>query len=397
MKFAFFGLALLPALASAAVPLYGQCGGSTYTGETECVAGAVCQYSNDFYSQCVAGTAATTTTTSKTSTTTTKTSTSTTKTSTTTSKPSTTTTTTKTTTSSGSSSTVPSGALTVGKSGQGKYSTITQALADTSSNIIYVYPGNYTEQVVISRSGITIYGETSNKLAYSSNTVTVSGNKYAGSAGSNDASGTIRILATGVKIYNLNIENTFGKPIDQAQAIALSVQAGTFACYACQIRGYQDTLLANKGTQFYGKSLIQGSVDFIFGQEASIWITGGTINTVGSGYITASGRSTSDANYYVIDHTTVTGSGSVYLGRPWRNYARVVFQNSNLGSNIVTAGWKNWSDSDPRTDNILFGEYNNSGSGAWKSGRASFATNLSSGISISTVLGSTSWIDSAYL
>ncbi|KAG9006108.1 hypothetical protein FRB90_010034 [Tulasnella sp. 427] len=255
-----------------------------------------------------------------------------------------------------SAAAVPSGAITVGKSGQGKYTTITKALADTSrwdwsvqfdenetyigihSNIIYVYAGNYTEQVVISRSGVTIYGETSSALSYSSNTVTISGNKYAGSAGSNDASGTVRVLATGVKLYNLNIENTFGKPIDQAQAIALSVQAGTFACYACQIRGYQDTLLANKGTQFYGKSLIQGSVDFIFGQEASIWITGGTINTVGSGYITASGRSSSDSNYYVIDHTTVTGSGSVYLGRPWRNYARVVFQNSSLGSNIVTAG-----------------------------------------------------------
>ncbi|KAG8920804.1 hypothetical protein FRC00_009508, partial [Tulasnella sp. 408] len=316
-------------------------------------------------------------------TTTTKTSTTTTKTSTTSTTSKTTTTTSKTTTSSGSSSTPPSGAITVGKNGQGKYSTITQALADTSSNVIFVYPGNYTEKVVISRSGITIYGQTSNKLSYSSNTVTISGNNYAGAAGSNDASGTVRVSATGVKLYNLNIENTFGKPIDQAQAIALSVQAGTFAAYGCQIRGYQDTLLANKGTQFYGKTLIQGSVDFIFGQEASIWITGGTINTVGSGYITASGRSTSDANYYVIDHTTVQGSGSVYLGRPWRNYARVVFQNSVLGSNIVTAGWKNWSDSDPRTDNILFGEYNNSGSGAWKSGRASFATNLSSGVSIS--------------
>ncbi|KAG8912657.1 hypothetical protein FRC00_004030, partial [Tulasnella sp. 408] len=285
----------------------------------------------------------------------------------------------------------------LGKNGEGKYTTINQALADTSSNIIYVYPGNYTEQVSISRSGLTIYGQTSSKLSYSSNTVTISGNKYAGAAGSNDASGTVRILATGVKLYNLNIENTFGKPIDQAQAIALSVQAGTFACYACQLRGYQDTLLANVGTQFYGKCLIQGSVDFIFGQTASIWITGGTINTVGSGYITASGRSSADSNYYVIDSTTVTGSGSVYLGRPWRNYARVIFQNSSLGSNVVAAGWSQWSSSDPRTDEILFGEYNNSGSGAWNSARASFATKLTSGVSIATVLGSTSWIDSTYI
>ncbi|KAG8940884.1 hypothetical protein FRC03_005034 [Tulasnella sp. 419] len=159
----------------------------------------------------------------------------------------------------------PAGAITVGKNGAGKYSTITAALADKSSNIIYVYPGNYTEQVVISRPGIKIYGETSSRLSYSSNMVTISGNKNAAQAGSNDFSGTARVLAIGASLYNVNIENTFGKPIDQAQAIALSVQAGTFACYTCQIRGYQDTLLANKGTQFYGRPLIQGTVDFIFG------------------------------------------------------------------------------------------------------------------------------------
>ncbi|KAG8963679.1 hypothetical protein FRC05_004560 [Tulasnella sp. 425] len=257
-------------------------------------------------------------------------------------------------------------------------------------NIIYIYPGNYTEQVVISRSNIKIYGQTSSKLSYSSNTVTISRYMSAATAGSNDASGTVRVTATGVSLYNLNIENTYGKG---AQAIALSVQAGTFGCYACQLRGYQDTLLANKDTQFYGKCLITGATDFIFGTSASIWITGGTIQTVASGYITASGRSSDDGNYYVIDNTTVTGTGSSYLG----HYARVVFQNSNLGSIIPAAGWVQWSSTTPNTDNILFGEYNNSGAGAWQSGRASFATKLTAPISITTVLGSTSWIDSAYL
>ncbi|KAG8910772.1 hypothetical protein FRC01_006141, partial [Tulasnella sp. 417] len=259
------------------------------------------------------------------------------------------------------SPTIPAGAITVGKNGEGTYTTISQALADKTSNVIYVYPGNYTEQVVISRPNITIYGQTSDPLSYYSNMVTISGNLYAGIAGSNDLSGTVRVSGTNVQLYNLNIENTFGKPIDQAQAIALSVQAGPFACYACQLRGYQDTLLSNKGIQFYGKSLIQGSVDFIFGQYASVWITGGTINTVGSGYVTASGRLSNDSTWYVIDKTTVTGTGQSYLGRPWRNFARVVFQNSYLGSNILSAGWKNWSDTDPRIDNILFGEYNNVG------------------------------------
>ncbi|CAE6477239.1 unnamed protein product, partial [Rhizoctonia solani] len=88
---------------------------------------------------------------------------------------------------------------------------------------------------------------------------------------------------------------------------------------------------------------------------------------------------------------------SCYLGRPWREYARVIFQNSNIGSNIVAAGWKIWSDATPNTAHVYYGEYNNSGAGAWNSNRVSFATKMSSAISITTVLGSTSWIDSAYL
>ena len=70
--------------------------------------------------------------------------------------------------------------------------------------------------------------------------------------------------------------------------------------------------------------------------------------TIASGYITASGRSTADAFYYVINKSEVKGTGTVYLGRPWRNYARVVFQNTVLGSNVIAAGWKVWSDSDTR-------------------------------------------------
>jgi hypothetical protein len=66
-------------------------------------------------------------------------------------------------------------------------------------------------------------------------------------------------------ICPVNISNTYGKvstrhaqdlissdsniplePVNQSQAIALSVQAGNFGAYAVALKGYQDTLLANK-------------------------------------------------------------------------------------------------------------------------------------------------------
>ncbi|KAG8686614.1 hypothetical protein FRC09_014025 [Ceratobasidium sp. 395] len=58
------------------VAVWGQCGGAGWTGSTTCDAGSYCAYQNQYYSQCLPGTASTTTT--KASTTTTKATTSTT-------------------------------------------------------------------------------------------------------------------------------------------------------------------------------------------------------------------------------------------------------------------------------------------------------------------------------
>jgi len=63
MKSTFFALAAMTAAgsASASVSGYGQCGGgSNWTGETSCASGFSCQKQNDWYSQCVPGTAAAT-------------------------------------------------------------------------------------------------------------------------------------------------------------------------------------------------------------------------------------------------------------------------------------------------------------------------------------------------
>ncbi|QRV77627.1 pectinesterase [Ceratobasidium sp. AG-Ba] len=271
----------------------------------------------------------------------------------------------------------PAGAITVGGT-KGQYPNISIALQDTSSDVYFVYAGTYNEQVFIGRPNITIIGESRQTTRFRSNTVHITNSLPASKAGSNDLSGTVRIgaLSTGVKLYNLNISNTYGKPVDQSQAIALSVQAGYFGAYAVALKGYQDTLLANVGTQFYGRSYINGAVDFIFGQRASLWATRCEIETLGTGYITASGRLVDDANW---------------------NYARVVFQNSELGSNVYPAGWSIWSDSDNRTNMTTFAEYKNTGPGAWSDQRVSFAHQLSAPITIETVLNSTSWIDPKFL
>lgn len=68
-------------------------------------------------------------------------------------------------------------------------------------------------------------------------------------------------------------------------------------------------------------------------------------------------------------------------------------------SNVInSAGWEEWSSSEPNTEDVLFGEYDNSGAGSTGT-RASFATKLSSPIEITTILGSNyaDWVDTTYL
>jgi pectinesterase len=69
-----------------------------------------------------------------------------------------------------------------------------------------------------------------------------------------------------------------------------------------------------------------------------------------------------------------------------------------MTSVINSAGWIEWSSSEPNTADVLFGEYGNSGAGS-EGTRASFATKLSSPVAITTILGSgyASWVDTTYL
>ncbi|TDZ31008.1 Pectinesterase [Colletotrichum spinosum] len=292
----------------------------------------------------------------------------------------------------------PSGALVVAKSG-GKYTSIQEAVdAAKSGGVIFIQPGTYNEQVLIPASvgSLTIYGYTADDQDFSKNQVTITNSLGADKAGSNDASGTLRAKNDNLKVFNVNIVNSRGKGV---QAIALSAYGNQQGYYGVQVKGYQDTVLANQGKHYFHNSYIEGATDFIFGQKAVAWFEACTLAVSGKGYVTASGRdSESNPSWYVINRSTVkalsgVGAGAAYLGRPWRQFARVVFQNTELGSVINSAGWSKWHD-DP-TGNVYYGEFGNTGKGAGGT-RASFSKKLDAAVEIGDVLGATSWIDSAY-
>ncbi|KAH8664748.1 family 8 carbohydrate esterase [Ilyonectria robusta] len=308
----------------------------------------------------------------------------------------------------------PSGCLVVRKSpSSGQYGTVQAAVnalstSSTSSQCIFIDQGTYTEQVLVPtrKAQLSIYGYTTDTTGYAQNKVTITGKKSQADGSNNDESAPLRVKSPNFKLYNVNVANTYGKG---SQAVALSAYADS-GYYGCAFTGFQDTVLSNVGYQLYSSCLIQGATDFIFGQQASSWFEKCDIRVVSNsiGYITANGRdSSSGVSYYVFNNCNIAAAsgnsvtnGAYYLGRPWRAYARVVFQKTSMSSVINSAGWKIWNTDDPRTSNVLFGEYSNTGAGASGS-RASFSTKLSSAVSISTILTSSyaskGYYDASYM
>ncbi|KAE8377602.1 putative pectinesterase A [Aspergillus bertholletiae] len=282
----------------------------------------------------------------------------------------------------------PSGCSTVGVSGD--YSTIGAALSalgsSTADACIYIAAGTYEEQLVIKYAGqLTIYGETSDTATYKQNTVTITHTISSPDAGSLDSSATVNIKSDSVSVHNINIANGYGSG---AQAVALVANADQLGFYACQFTGYQDTLYAKAGHQYYANSRIEGAVDFIFG-DASAWFENCDIVSNGAGYITAMSRQVdSDTSWYAINNCNIKAAsgvdltGDVYLGRPWRVLARVIYQNSVL-SNIVNAkGWHAMADG----ATPLYYEFNNSGAGSDTSEREYLST-IDAAVTKEIVLG----------
>ncbi|KAJ6582996.1 pectinesterase [Mycena vulgaris] len=314
-----------------------------------------------------------------------------------------------------SRTTPPSGAIIVrkGTTTPGEFATLTAALNslpnDSSSRSIFMFPGTYAEQVDITRSGpLTIYGYTTDTTTYTGNQAILTAGVSASTAGSDDASGTLRIHKNDFKMYNVHVKNTFGVG---SQAIAISQYGSRVGLYACGFFGSQDTLYANQGTQVYLKGYIEGATDFIFGRLGLSYFGGNTIAVNGGGCITASGRQTNDSGSYVFNQNTVIlasdavsgTSGNIFLGRPWADFAKVIFKNTQITAPMNKALWSQWSAATPNTDHILFAEFNTTGTGASGASRPSFATVLTAAqaasYTISSAVGSdfASWVDAAYI
>ena len=126
--------------------------------------------------------------------------------------------------------------------------------------------------------------------------------------------------------------------------------------------------------QYYRDCEISGNIEFIFGGANAVFDHCRIVPVAHRGvtsYIAAASTPQGKPGYLIATCTVQGNSpaGSVYLGRPWRQYARVYWLDCDLSDEIIPLGWDNWSDP-ANEETVHFGEYGSKGPGAPKASPA---------------------------
>jgi len=185
------------------------------------------------------------------------------------------------------------------------------------------------------------------------------------------------------------------------QSFAIQVTSDRVSFYNSEIIGAQDTLYTGSYRSYYNNVRINGSVDSIFGQSAAVFE-----NCMIEIYnhITADKGQQATLPAYLFDNCHLKAAAgsktnATELGRPWDQWARVVYKNTYMENHIVSYGWGDWGHncttaSNSWCANVFYAEYNSTGPGANPSARVPWSHQLTSTqaaqYTTSTVLGS--WV-----
>lgn len=286
----------------------------------------------------------------------------------------------------------------VAADGSGQYTTVRAAidacpqLTKTGSSrwTILVKPGTYRELIYIQREKryVTLMGEDAAKTVITFDLF----NDYPapdGKAISTFRTATVMLDADDFTVENITFENT---AVRKGQALAIRVDGDRAVFRRCVFRGWQDTILVNRGRHYFEDCTIEGATDFIFG-GATAWFERCTIRVLGDGYITAASTPDFQAHGYVFAHCKIVGATPqvrTFLGRPWRDYAQTVFLHTEMSEVVKPAGWDDWKKPQAHTT-TRYAEFASTGPGGAAKERAPWSKQLSaaeaSAYTIENVLG----------
>ena len=253
-----------------------------------------------------------------------------------------------------------------------RYPSIKEAIAASKSgDIIRILPGEYLERVVVLTPGISLVGEDPENTVISWS-LGAKHDMYDGNKRGTFRSYTMLVYTHDVTIENLTIANTAGAGAVAGQAIALYTEGDHIHVKNCHLKGHQDTLFTGPlpdeeishggfvgptenaprivGRQWFENCVIEGDVDFIFGGARAIFTNCEIVSlhrdNDPEGYVTAPCTEKGEDIGYVFKDCQFTSRGcgkdSVYLSRPWRDYAKTVYINCQYGDHIKTVGFHDW-------------------------------------------------------
>jgi polygalacturonase len=273
--------------------------------------------------------------------------------------------------------------LYVAADGSGDFYSIQKALdvAPADGAMLLIAPGIYREAISITKPNIRLRGS----HADATKSVIVF-DKSAGASGGTLHSATVEIRGDNFRAENLTFANDWNATHTQvpvgSQALALLVAADKAVFNNVRFLGNQDTLYAGSRNcapdgepctptrQYFTRCYVEGNVDFIFGDGKAVFDRCEIHSTPHSeGFLTAQSKHypTEDSGF-VFNHCTLTaapGAENIWLGRPWRPYAKVIFLNTKMGAHILPAGWREWHPGETHSiDTVYYAEYNSTGPGA---------------------------------
>lgn len=271
----------------------------------------------------------------------------------------------------------------VAQDGSGDVKTIGEAISRVPNKgadifIIHIKEGEYKEKVHVNKSATNVMligdGPTKTKITGSLNYI--DGTRTFDTA-------TVAVIGDGFVGKDLWIENSAGA--EKHQAVALRVQSDMSVFYNCRIDGYQDTLYVHTHRQFYRDCTISGTIDFIFGDSASIFqnclILARKPLDNQQNIVTAQGRKMrQQASAIILHNCTISADPAYYdfrtklptfLGRPWKMYSRTFILQSQIDDLIHPDGWLPWF-GDFGLNTCFYTEVDNRGPGADKSKRVTW-------------------------
>jgi pectin methylesterase-like acyl-CoA thioesterase len=274
--------------------------------------------------------------------------------------------------------------LYVAADGTGDFYSIQRALdaAPKTGALVLVAPGVYREVLTVNKPNIQIRSANSD----ASKTIVVM-DKSAGTSGGTLHSATVNVTADNFYAENITFENDFNATHPQlpagSQALALLVIGDRAVFHNVRLLGNQDTVYAGSRNcspdgenciptrQYFSDCYVAGNVDFIFGDSKAVFDRCEIHSTAhAGGYITAQSKHyPSEDSGFVINRCKLTAdpgvTQNVYLGRPWRPYATVIYLNTEMGERIDPAGWREWHPGETHSiETVFYAEYGSTGPGA---------------------------------